>query len=363
MHLDPSRIQHIPDDLLLVVTYRCNSRCTMCGIWEGDQSGKGEMTPEEYRKVIPDSLTHVNITGGETFLRADLPEIVAAVHEAAPKAKITISTNGLQPARTKRMLPDLLRVLPDIGFGVSIDGEEAMHDSVRGVPGNYGKCLETIRILQEGGSTNIRIGFTAMGQNDAHLSRIYRLAKSLGVEFTCAVAHNSEHYFQTTTNLGVQPDVLSRELDYVAREELKSTNIKSWFRAYFQKGLGEFAATGERPVRCEAAHDSYMIDPYGRVFPCNILNLPVGNVREQSFETIWTSKEMDDVRHVVRNCKEPCWMVCTARSAIKRHMPRVSTWVLIHKLKAHFGLNVVPPAPARPAVPPGAVTPPTPATS
>lgn len=351
MHLDPARVKHIPDDLLLVVTYRCNSRCTMCGIWEGDQSGKGEMTPEEYRRMIPDSLTHANITGGETFLRADLAEIVASVHEAAPKAMITISTNGLQPARTKRLLPEILRVFPDIGFGVSIDGEEAMHDRVRGVPGNYRKCIETIRILQEGGATNLRIGFTAMGENDAHLSRIYRLAKSMGVEFTCAVAHNSEHYFQTSSNHGVQPDVLSRELDYVASQELKSANPKSWFRAYFQKGLGDFAATGQRPVRCEAAHDSYMVDPYGRVFPCNILNLPVGNVREKSFEEIWTSPEMDEVRHVVRNCKEPCWMVCTARSAIKRHLPRVSTWVLVHKLKAHLGMNVVPLAPA--ANPPG----------
>jgi radical SAM protein with 4Fe4S-binding SPASM domain len=99
-------------------------------------------------------------------------------------------------------------------------------------------------------------------------------------------------------------------------------------------------------VRCEAAHDS-TIDPYGRVFPCNILNLPVGNVREKSFEEIWTSPEMDKVRHIVRHCEEPCWMVCTARSAIKRHLAEVSTWVLVHKLKAHFGMNVVPLAPLR----------------
>lgn len=348
MHLDPATVKHIPDDLLLVVSYRCNSRCVMCGIWEGDQSGHGEMTPEEYRKVIPDSLTHVNITGGETFLRRDLPEIVAAVHEAAPRAALTISTNGLQPGLTRRMLPELLRIKPDLGFAVSIDGEEAMHDKVRGVPGNYRKCIETVRAVQEAGSTNVRIGFTAMGQNDDHLSKIYRLAKSLGVQFTCAVAHNSEHYFQTTTNTGVQPDVLTRELDYVAKEELRSTNVKSWFRAYFQKGLGEFASTGQRPVRCEAAHDSYMLDPYGRVFPCNILNLPVGNVRDTPFEEIWTSAEMDRIRHIVRHCEEPCWMVCTARSAIKRHLPKVSTWVLVHKLKAHFGMNVIPTAGARP---------------
>jgi len=342
MHLDPAQVKHIPDDLLLVVSYRCNSRCVMCGIWEGDQSGRGEMTPDEYRRCIPDSLTHINITGGETFLRKDLPEIVAAAHEAAPRAALTISTNGLQPSLTRRMLPALLKEKPDLGFAVSIDGDEEMHDRVRGVPGNYRKCIETIRVIQEAGSSNVRIGFTAMGQNDAHLTKIYRLAKELGVQFTCAVAHNSEHYFQTSANHGVQVDVLTKELDTVAREELRSTNVKSWFRAYFQKGLGEFAATGERPVRCEAAHDSYMLDPYGRVFPCNILNMPVGNVREQSFEEIWTSAEMDRIRHVVRNCEEPCWMVCTARSAIKRHLPKVGTWVVVHKLKAHFGMNVIP---------------------
>ena len=109
MHLDPAKVKHIPDDLLLVVSYRCNSRCVMCGIWEGDQSGRGEMTPDEYRRIIPDSLTHINITGGETFLRKDLPEIVAAAHEAAPRAALTISTNGLQPSLTRRMFSRMRR--------------------------------------------------------------------------------------------------------------------------------------------------------------------------------------------------------------------------------------------------------------
>lgn len=358
MHLDTTHLKNIPDDLLLVVSYRCNSRCVMCGIWEGDQSPKGEMTPEEYRATIPDSLSHVNVTGGETFLRKDLVDVVAAVTEAAPKAAITISTNGLQPSLTRRILPDLLRVKSDIGFAVSIDGDEQMHDAVRGIPGNYRKCIETVRAFQEAGSANIRIGFTAMGQNDHQLSSIYRLAKELGVQFTCAVAHNSEHYFKTNTNTGVHVDVLTQELDKVAREELKSTNVKSWFRAYFQKGLGEFAATGQRPVRCEAAHDSYMMDPLGNIFPCNILNMPVGNVREQSFLDIWTSPKMDEIRQVVRNCQEPCWMVCTARSAIKRHLPEVSTWVLVHKMKAHFGMTVIPgPGGRGPSSRPGAGAP------
>lgn len=51
-------------------------------------------------------------------------------------------------------------------------------------------------------------------------------------------------------------------------------------------------------------------------------------------------------------------MVCTARSAIKRHLPKVSTWVVVNKLKAHFGLTVVPQAPT-----PSAPTPTAPSTA
>ena len=46
--------------------------------------------------------------------------MVAAVKEAAPKAAMTISTNGLQPSLTRRLLPDILREKSDIGFAVSI---------------------------------------------------------------------------------------------------------------------------------------------------------------------------------------------------------------------------------------------------
>jgi radical SAM protein with 4Fe4S-binding SPASM domain len=335
----------VPEDLLLVLTYRCNSRCVMCGIWEGDQSGKGELTPEEYERILPDTLRWINLTGGEVFLRKDLPEIVAAVRRAAPRAKITISTNGLQPRQTRKLLPAILEADPDIGFAISIDGEEEVHDKVRGIPGGYRKAYETVTTLQEAGVTNLRIAFTAtvtqVADNTTHLGKIYDLARRTGVEFTCAVAHNSDHYFKTSSNKGVNTEELARQLDYVAAEELRSGRPKSWLRAYFHQGLVEHARANVRPTPCEAGHTSFMIDPVGDVFPCNILDMSVGNVREHSFMEIWRSQQMESAREVVRQCNQPCWMVCTARASMRRDKKEVLTWVAANKAKAHLRRPII----------------------
>ncbi len=317
----------------------------MCGIWEADQSGKGELTPDEYAKILPDTLKWVNLTGGETFLRPDLPEIVAAVRSAAPHARITISSNGLQPRRTRKLLPEILKADPGIGFAISIDGQPEIHDTVRGIPGGYKKAYETVKVLQEEGVTNLRIAFTAtvttVADNTSHLGKIYDLARETGVEFTCAVAHNSDHYFKTDSNRGVNTEELAKQLDYVAQRELKSTRPKSWLRAYFHKGLVEHARANVRPTPCEAGHTSFMIDPVGDVFPCNILDMPVGNVRQTPFMDIWHSTRMEEVRGVVRQCNQPCWMVCTARASMQRDKAQVLTWVAANKAKAHLGRPII----------------------
>ena len=345
LHHSRAHRRMVPEDLLLVLTYRCNSRCVMCGIWEADQSGKGELTPEEYARILPDSLLYVNLSGGEAFLRPDLPRIVEAVRSAAPKANITLSTNGLQPRQTKKLLPEILKHDPGMGFAVSIDGESEMHDRVRGIPGGYAKAYETVKLLQAEGVTNIRIAFTATvnhaGDNTGHLGKIYDLAIRTGVEFTVAVAHNSDHYFKTNANKGVNTGELATQLDYVARKELKSRRPKSWLRAYFHMGLVEHARANVRPTPCEAGHTSFMIDPVGNVFPCNILDMPVGNVREAPFLDIWQSEKMNAARDVVRACNQPCWMICTARASMRRDKFQVMSWVAENKLKAHAGRPII----------------------
>ena len=112
-------------------------------------------------------------------------------------------------------------------------------------------------------------------------------------------------------------------------------------QAYFHKGLVEHARAHVRPTPCEAGHTSFMIDPTGDVFPCNILNLAVGNVREAPFLEIWDSHRMREARDVVRKCNQPCWMVCTARASMRRDKKEVLAWVAANKAKAHLGKTII----------------------
>ena len=85
-----------PSDAIVAVTHRCNARCVMCNVWKNTQTDV--LQPLDMRK-LPPALRTVNLTGGEPFLRPDLPEFVRQVRLRCPDAQITISTNAYLPDR------------------------------------------------------------------------------------------------------------------------------------------------------------------------------------------------------------------------------------------------------------------------
>ena len=64
-----------------------------------------------------------------------------------------------------------------------------------------------------------------------------------------------------------------------------------------------------RVMKCTMATDSFFVDPFGYVRPCNVMNLPFGNIKEKSFQEIWTGPEAEEARKKVEVCKENCWMI------------------------------------------------------
>ena len=83
----------MPIDAVVAVTYRCNSRCIMCNI--GKIKDYPELSVGAYKK-LPSSLKDINISGGEPFLRHDLPQIIKVVKKQCPKAHIILSTSFLR---------------------------------------------------------------------------------------------------------------------------------------------------------------------------------------------------------------------------------------------------------------------------
>jgi len=110
------------DYLRLAVTDRCNLRCTYCMPAEGLQWVRREslLSFEEMRRLVgvlhAAGLRRVRLTGGEPFLRKDLPVLLRAL-AAFDGLQIAITTNG---TRALPHLP-LLKALGIRDINLSLD--------------------------------------------------------------------------------------------------------------------------------------------------------------------------------------------------------------------------------------------------
>jgi len=318
----------LPKDFVIAVTYNCNSKCRMCNIWKSEPMPGLDLA--EIAK-LPDNMTDVNLSGGEPFLRSDLPEVVRLLAKKNPRVRIIISSNGFATDLILKQMSIIKEIMPDIGIGISIDGIGKLHDEIRGIPGGYKKVLATIKGLQELGIKNIRVAFTAGDYNITDLYKVYKLSKKLNVEFTIAAVHNAENYFNIAENKITKMPQFKREFEKLIKSELASWNIKKWFRAYFAYALYQYVFTGKRCLPNYSGQDSVFIDPQATVYPADVSAHKMGNlIKFKSFEHLFYSPKSQ--KSIKLESVNQNWMICTARSAMKRHSVQVIFWIIKNKL-------------------------------
>ena len=321
----------MPIDCVLALTYDCNARCTMCDIWKIKDSPALSLVD---LAKLPDSLLDVNLSGGEPFLRKDLPEIVAVVKKACPKARLVISSNGFLTPVIDKAMTKILKIAPDIGVAFSIDGIGEMHDEMRGIPGGFERVMDSLKLLKKMGMTNLRLAFTITEHNVTHFAKVYDLAQELGVQFTHSFAQSSEFYFGGKQNVNnPRRDLLEGAYKHIINSELKSWNVKRWLRAYFANGMFRFI-TSKNPILDNApGRDFFFVDPSGDIYPSVMHNVILGNITKVNhFAEFWHSQETEEKRQKVDELKMPVWMICTARTAIKSHPFAVGWWILKNKI-------------------------------
>jgi molybdenum cofactor biosynthesis enzyme MoaA len=93
------------------VTFRCNSRCRTCFNWKNtDSVKKKELSLAEIEKIsksMPKFIWFL-ASGGEPFLREDLPEICEIFYRNSGVKHFSIPTNSLLPAVIKNNLEKIL---------------------------------------------------------------------------------------------------------------------------------------------------------------------------------------------------------------------------------------------------------------
>ena len=117
-------------DVAVILTYRCNSRCATCHVWQHPTLPAEEITPAVLAK-LPGGFGQIVLTGGEPTLRADLEEIVDLLR---PKARrLEIATNGLQAED-----PTIAELLKPLGYATGQFGKNHFGDRDEHLPTVHG---------------------------------------------------------------------------------------------------------------------------------------------------------------------------------------------------------------------------------
>jgi MoaA/NifB/PqqE/SkfB family radical SAM enzyme len=315
-----------PIGCVAAVTYRCNARCGMCGIWQLDSRAAEELEPDAYR-WLPRSLRSVNVSGGEPFLRDDLVEIVATIHRSCPRARVVISTNGLMPERIEKMVSRMR----DVAIRVSVDAVGERHDEIRGVDGAFEKAMDTTRRLIAGNVEDLGLAATLTQSNVGEITRVRDLAQALGVEFVATAAHSSPIFFGAHGNEEPRSAGAAEEIAGIMRDRLRSRRPRDWAKAYYMRGLIDHVRGRPRRLACRAGIDFFFLDPWGGVYPCNILDVSMGPLSEGSFSEL-SKRSADRVRPAVHACRSQCWMVCTVAPPMRRRPLGPIGWIAGAKL-------------------------------
>ena len=313
----------------VIVTYRCNARCNMCNRYKKPSKPEEEISVETIKRLP--KMYFTNITGGEPFIRTDLKDIVRELYKKSDR--IVISTNGFFTDR----IVDLCKEFPNIGIRISIEGLEETNNKIRGLDNGFQRGYTTLKKLRKMGMKDVGFGMTVQDANCKDLVPLYQISNEMGMEFATASLHNS-FYFVEAKNIIHNRPMVAKQFENLVNELLNSNSPKKWFRAYFNHGLINYIYGQKRLLPCDMSFDTFFIDPYGDVMPCNGTKDKevMGNLNEQSWDELWNSPEAEKVRSKVRCCDRDCWMIGSVSPAMHKYIWKPALWVIQHKFLRFF---------------------------
>lgn len=334
--------------LIFFVTSRCNAKCRTCFYWE-ELNKRGDMTFEQIEKVsrTAPSFTDLWLSGGEPTLRPDLTEIIHLFVKNNGVSRINFPTNGLQTERTVSILRAALERHPALSIycNLSLDGLQRTHESIRGVPGNFERLLETARKLCEvrarfGARLRVNVNTVVCEENHGEVLQL--------AEFLKEHAELDGQYFQI-----VRGETMDKSLKQVPAEELRkiykgavksyeyyskrvaadANPISRWVQRALYIGaltfhnrvqLDSYRERRGWPMRCSAGITSAVLDYNGTVRACE-LRSPIAHLKDYDYDfgALWADQlRQQEIAAIEQaKCSKWCTHVCFLHDSL-RHSRR-----------------------------------------
>jgi radical SAM protein with 4Fe4S-binding SPASM domain len=290
------------------VTDRCNLRCSHCyqETYSGEEMDKrallqvleGFKDLQDLPRFSGDDCqrrAHVNVTGGEPFVREDLFDLLEALHGEGAWLSYGVLTNGTLV--DEEVVRRLVRLRPSM-VQVSIEGNASTHDSIRGA-GTFEKALGAIKAMSRAGLWTV-VSFTAHRGNFREFPDVARWARRAGARKVWTDRLLPFGAGSAMSDLTLTPEETREFFDLVHVTQRKIARWRSSTFVRMDRGLQFLVGTG-LPYRCSAGDTLVTVMPNGDVLPCRRMPIVVGNLLEEALPRIYEgSPFLNDLREPER---------------------------------------------------------------
>ncbi len=313
----------VPKVGIIALTNKCNARCGMCNIWKKDSSDV--ISLELFEKIFKDPmlsqhLESINLTGGEPTLRKDLLDIAKLALENCKNLKgITFNTNGMNTNLVVNSIIGLCNLMATKPFSLqcflSLDGEQDIHDEVRGVKGAYKDLLNTLEHLDQLKKDyhfNFSLNFTINRHNTRSMEKVYDFCKDNEYKIDYTYSMPSSIYFDNEEQMEA---IIDKSYENKVAEFLSSKlmdgqlgNSRSYYRNLIQMLKG-----GKRKIGCIFQEEGFFLNANGDCYKCWAVDNKIGNIQTDTFSDVWKQANLVENITIVKDKCLDCYNNCYAK--------------------------------------------------
>jgi sulfatase maturation enzyme AslB (radical SAM superfamily) len=310
------KLKIIPYKTLINLTDLCNSRCNFCDIWK--IKPKDEIDIKELTTLFQSlnkNLYWLSLSGGEVTLVKYYKLMIDKLIENCKNIKIlAFTTNALAVDRAVDYALYAKNKGLDVLVTISLDGDEKIHNELRGIKNNYQKCFDLYYKLKKN-KINCNFGITISEKNSDFVLKKYVEYKNLIKAVT--FVHNHGIF---GINKNFEDDKILTSLKHIYKNyPLKK--IEHLIEKIHLKISIIFltAKRNKNIIPCDVINSSIHIMPNGDVKPCMFME-SLGNIRNQSINAILSDVKTTKVKELIKRDKCPkCWMNCYSPHTIMQH--------------------------------------------
>jgi MoaA/NifB/PqqE/SkfB family radical SAM enzyme len=290
--------------VILMPHSACNCRCVMCDIWKDNKNLK-QLNESDITGLLSSlkklGTQQVVMSGGEALLNKNFFKFC----EILKKEKISVSllSTGLT---LKNNAQQLINWVSDIV--VSMDGDEALHDAIRNIPGAFQKLRDGVAQIRA-----IDMDYKITGRcvihrlNFRNWENIISEAKNIGlnqISFLPADVSSEAFNRQTAWTEPKQHEILIPEAElpglkailsriienhdkfgngFIAESPAKLLDIYNYYAAFYNLGAFPYK-------KCNAPWVSTVVEADGSVRPCFFHHV-IGNIHNDQLSAIINSHD------------------------------------------------------------------------